>query len=346
MTLQDCLRLALERQASDLHLSAGLKPVLRVHGRLQSLSGPLLNAEEVHRMAVSAMTAAQIERWSQGCDIDGVFEQAGLGRFRFNAFAHERGPGLALRHISATIPTLEQLRVPAVLAGLALRPSGLLLVSGPTGSGKSSTLAALLQHRIRTEPGHLITIEDPIEFIHPGHDALVHQRQIGRHAGSFGQALRSALREDPDVIMVGELRDLETARLALSAAETGHLVLATLHTAGAARSIDRLIDIFPGEDKPLVRTLLSEYLLAVVSQVLCPGLDGGRVAAHEILVANAAARHLIREDKVAQLYSLMQSGATQGMQTLDQSLMQVARQRLVKIEEARRLARNPDNMSL
>jgi twitching motility protein PilT len=345
MNLHEWLNLAVERQASDIHLSSGLPPVLRVHGRLHGQCGAALSADQIEVAAAALMTEPQRQQWARSADVDGVIETEGLGRFRFNAFRHHGGPALALRHIPARIPNLQDLRVPAVMADLVLRPSGLLLVTGPTGSGKSSTLAALLQHRLQTRPCHLITLEDPIEFLHPGHEGLVHQRQIGTHAADFSQGLRSALREDPDVIMVGELRDLDTVRLALTAAETGHLVLATLHTAGAARSIDRLIDVFPGEDKPVVRTMLSESLLAVVSQVLCPGRESGRIAVHEVLVATAAARNLIRENKVAQLYSLMQTGAAQGMQTLDQSLAQSVGQRLVIAEQARRLARNPDNMS-
>ncbi len=346
MSLNEWMNRAVEGQASDLHLSSGLPPVLRVHGRLQVLCSPALTADQVHSAAQALMTEPQRQQWSSRQDVDGVVDRGNLGRFRFNAFRHERGPALALRHIPQRLPTLQELRVPSALAHLVLRPSGLVLVTGPTGSGKSSTLAALLQHRLQAQPGHLITLEDPIEFLHPSHQGLVHQRQIGLHAADFSQALRSALREDPDVIMVGELRDLETVRLALTAAETGHLVLATLHTAGAARSIDRLIDVFPGEDKPVVRTMLSESLLAIVSQVLCPGRESGRVPAHEVLVATAAARNLIRENKVPQLYSLMQTGASQGMQTLDQSLAQSVSQRLVMAEHARALARNPDNIAL
>ena len=231
-----------------------------------------------------------------------------------------------------------------MLAELSLRGSGLLLVTGPTGSGKSSTLAALLQHLMQHQGGHVITIEDPIEFIHDSPKALIHQRELGSHTADFSQALRSALREDPDVIMVGELRDLPTARLALSAAETGHLVLATLHTAGAARTVDRLIDMFP--DKDMVRAMLSQSLLGIASQLLCASQDGPRVAAHEVLVATPAVRHLIRENKVAQLYSAMQSGAASGMQTLEQSLAALVRQQLISAEQARSQARNLDNMAL
>ncbi len=346
MKLTDLLSLAIAQNASDLHLSSGTAPVLRVQGQLRRLDLPALSAEQVQAMAQSAMTAAQHQAWTALHDIDGAMEEAGLGRFRFNAYTHQHGPALALRHIASRIGSLQELRVPAVLADLVLRPQGLLLVTGPTGSGKSSTLAALLQHRMAQQPCHLITIEDPIEFVHRTELGLVHQRELGTHAASFDQALRAALREDPDVIMVGELRDRATIELAITAAETGHLVLATVHTNGAAQTIDRLIDGFAASDKEMVRTMLSESLLAVVAQVLCPGRAGGRVAVHEVLVATAAVRNLIRENKLAQLHSVMQTGSSLGMQTLDQALAESVRRQLVIAQQARRLARNPDNIAL
>ncbi len=338
------LALALERQASDLHLSAGLAPLLRIHGQLQALDLPPLSPEAALSLVHEMLTEPQRQTLADELDVDSAIDWPGLGRFRLNAFMHQRGAGAVLRRIATRVPTLAELGAPALLAELALKPRGLVLVTGPTGSGKSSTLAAMLGHLNAEQGGHVITIEDPIEFIHPPGRCLIHQRELGAHARSFAQALRAALREDPDVMLIGELRDLETIRLALTAAETGHLVLATLHTASAAKTVDRLIDVFPAGDKELIRSMLAESLLAVVSQALVPAVAAGRVAAFELLLATPAVRNLIRENKVAQMYSVMQTGAAQGMHTLDQALAELVRKRRVKPEEARRLARSPDNI--
>lgn len=343
MTLHELLALALARQASDLHLSAGLPPTLRLHGELVAIDSPTLESAQVQALVHAVLSPAQQQAWAQDLELDAACELPGLGRFRLNAFHHQRGPGAALRLIPSQVPTLQALGAPALLAEWALKPRGLVLVTGPTGSGKSSTLAAMLAHLNAHAARHVITLEDPIEFLHPAGRCLVHQRELGAHTHGLAQALRAALREDPDVILLGELRDLETIRLALTAAETGHLVLATLHTAGAAQTVDRLVDVFPAGEKELIRSMLAESLLGVVSQALVRA-PLGRVAAHELLVATPAVRHLIRDNKVAQLQSLMQTGAAQGMQTLDQSLAALVRQRLVIPDDARRLARNPDNV--
>lgn len=343
MTLHELLSLAAERQASDLHLSTGLPPVLRIHGELQTLPAEPLQADGLQALVQPLLSAEQQQTWARELELDATCQWPGLGRFRLNAFFHQRGPAVALRRIAAQVPTLEELGAPALLADWALRPRGLVLVTGPTGSGKSSTLAAMLGHLNAQAARHVITIEDPIEFIHPCSRCLIHQREVGQHTAGFSQALRAALREDPDVILLGELRDLQTIGLALTAAETGHLVLATLHTAGAAKAVDRLIDVFPAGDKEMIRSMLAESLLGVASQVLVRGRQG-RVAAHELLVATPAVRNLIRENKVAQLYSVMQTGGAQGMQTLDQALAQKVRQGLAISDEARRLARSPENI--
>jgi twitching motility protein PilT len=267
-----------------------------------------------------------------------------LARFRVNAFNQNRGAGAVFRTIPSKILTLEQLNAPKIFADLSLRPRGLVLVTGPTGSGKSTTLAAMVNHLNENEYGHILTVEDPVEFVHESKKCLVNQREVGPHTLSFANALRSALREDPDAIMVGEMRDLETIRLAMTAAETGHLVFATLHTSSAAKTIDRIIDVFPAEEKDMVRAMLSESLVAVISQTLCKVKDGsGRVAAHEIMIGTSAIRNLIREAKVAQMYSAIQTGQNVGMQTLDQNLTDLVRRNIITPAEARSKAKIPEN---
>jgi twitching motility protein PilT len=328
------------RHGSDLHLSAGLPPMLRVHGDLVRMDRPASTHDDLLGMAKYLMTAEQHRTWEQTFELDFAYEIQGLGRFRVNAFFHHRGAGMVFRQIAGRIPTLKELDAPAILADLALKPRGLMLVTGPTGSGKSTTLAAMLDWLNQNSSGHIITVEDPIEFVHTSGRCLVHQREVGAHTSNFNAALRSALREDPDAILVGELRDLETIRLALTAAETGHLVLATLHTSSAPKTIDRLIDVFPAQEKEMVRSLLSESLLAVVSQTLCKTVDGaGRVAAFEIMLGTPAIRNLIREGKIAQMYSSIQTGSSLGMQTLDQSLALLVKKNLITAQTAKGLAR-------
>lgn len=344
MDIPDLLAFSVKNHASDLHLSAGIAPLLRIHGEIRKINLPPLEASALRAMLTAIMNETHMAAWQQRQECDFAFAVPALGRFRVNVFEQERGPAAVIRTIPSTIPSLAQLQAPPVMTQLALRHQGLVLVTGPTGSGKSSTLAALVRHINETRQAHILTIEDPIEFIHVSQCSLINQRAVGSHTQSFANALRAALREDPDVILIGELRDQETIRLALSAAETGHLVLATLHTAGAARSIDRIIDVFPGDEKDMVRTMLSESLSAVISQVLLKNASGdGRIAAHEILLGNAAIRNLIREGKVAQMTSVMQTCAASGMQTLDQSLANLLRQGLISAEQARSQAHLPDN---
>lgn len=333
---------ALALGASDLHLSAGMPPMVRVHGQLHAVDvqAPAWNNSAVQQALQSLLTA---ERWSAfqtQREDDFAFSHAEWGRWRVNAFQQHRGLALVMRAIPGSVPRLADLQAPALLHDLALHTQGLILVTGPTGCGKSTLLAALLDHANRMRQGHLLTIEDPIEFVHTPQQCAINQREVGVHTHSFEAALRSALREDPDVILIGELRDLATIRLALTAAETGHLVLASLHTASAPQAIDRMVDVFPAAEKELVRTLLAESLLAVLAQTLCPRQDGtGRVAAHEVMVATPAVRNLVREGKTAQLYSALQTGAQAGMQTLDQSLQALQRSDQISAETAHRLSR-------
>ena len=346
MNLNTLLTDALARQASDLHLSAGMPPLLRVHGEMEVMDLPALDAQAVTDLLAQAMRAGQRETLSKTLELDFALELPGLARFRVNVFEQYRGAGAVFRSIAAAVPTLASLGAPTVLAELALRPRGLVLVTGPTGSGKSTTLAAMLDFYNRSRRGHIITVEDPIEFVHHPQQCLVSQREVGRHTHSFSAALRAALREDPDVILVGELRDLDSIRLALTAAETGHLVLGTLHTASAAKAVDRIIDVFPAHDKEMVRNMLSESLEGVVAQTLCRSAKGaGRVAAHEVMLGTPAIRNLIREGKVAQMYSTLQTGASQGMQTLDQSLAELVRRQHITPAEARRHAKVPSQFA-
>jgi twitching motility protein PilT len=324
-TLSALLAQAVAQHASDLHLAAGNVPKVRVQGKLLPISGDC--ATTVTHEALLGMLAKQVgetqfARLQQGTEIDFALAVPDVGRFRANAFLHQHGCGAVMRHIPDQSPTLAMLETPAVLPNL-LKQVGLLLVTGPTGSGKSTTLAAMVQHLNTHTQQHIVTLEDPIEFVHASDQCLITQREIGAHSGSFAQALRAALREDPDVILVGELRDLETIRLALTAAETGHLVLASLHTRSAVSTIDRLVDVFDAQEKSLVRTQLSEALLGVLSQTLCASPSGkARTAVFETLVVNPALRHLIREGKTAQMQNVLQTGAALGMQTLQQALDQ------------------------
>ena len=344
MDITQLLAFAVKNKASDLHLSAGLPPMIRVHGDVRRINIDALDHKQVHDMVYDIMNDMQRKQYEETLECDFSFEIQGLARFRVNAFNQQRGAGGVFRTIPSKILTLEQINAPQIFGDLALRPRGLILVTGPTGSGKSTTLAAMINHLNETEYGHVLTVEDPIEFVHESKKCLVNQREVGPHTLSFNNALRAALREDPDAILVGELRDLETIRLAITAAETGHLVFGTLHTSSAAKTIDRIVDVFPAAEKDMVRAMISESLVAVISQTLCKMKDGkGRVAAHEILLGTPAVRNLIRENKIAQMYSAIQTSQGIGMQTLDKNLTDLVRRNIITPAEARSKAKIPEN---
>lgn len=343
MDITELLAFGVKNSASDLHLSAGLPPIIRVHGDVRRINLPPMEHQDVHAMVYDIMNDMQRKTYEETLECDFSFEIPNLARFRVNAFNQNRGAGAVFRTIPSKVLTLEDLAAPKIFKSIAEYPRGVVLVTGPTGSGKSTTLAAMVNHVNETAYSHILTIEDPIEFVHEPKKCLINQREVGPQTHSFANALRAALREDPDVILVGEMRDLETIRLALTAAETGHLVFGTLHTSSAAKTIDRIVDVFPAAEKDMVRSMLSESLRAVISQTLLKKKDGtGRVAAHEIMIGTPAIRNLIRENKVAQMYSSIQTGQAHGMQTLDQCLIELVRNNVVSTEEARARAVNKE----
>lgn len=340
MDIIELLTFAVKNKASDLHLSAGVQPMIRVDGEMHRMELPELDAKRVRLLVYEVMNDEQKKNYEEQWEIDFSFEVPGLSRFRVNVFNQNRGAGAVFRCIPSQVLTLQELNVPPILTDIADNHRGIILVTGPTGSGKSTTLAAMIDHINTNTNKHIITIEDPIEFIHQSKRSLINQRELFKDTHGFSEALRSALREDPDVILVGELRDLETIRLALTAAETGHLVFATVHTSSAAKTIDRMVDVFPGDEKSMVKSMLSESLRAVIAQTLIKKISGGRIGAFEIMICTPAIRNLIREGKLAQMYSAMQTGRSVGMQTLDQNLQEMVEKNLIHKKEAKQVAEN------
>jgi twitching motility protein PilT len=340
--IAELLAFSVKNDASDLHLSSGLPPMLRVDGDMRRINVPPLEHRTVHALIYDIMNDKQRKDYEEFLEVDFSFEIQGVARFRVNAFNQKRGAAAVFRTIPSKVLTLEELGAPPVFREIIEVPRGLVLVTGPTGSGKSTTLAAMIDHLNDNHYAHVLTIEDPIEFVHLSKKCLINQREVHKDTLGFSEALRSALREDPDIILVGEMRDLETIRLALTAAETGHLVFATLHTNSAAKTIDRIIDVFPAAEKSMVRSMLSESLRSVISQTLLKKIGGGRIAAHEIMIGTPAIRNLIREDKVAQMYSSIQTGQAVGMQTLDQDLQELLKIGLITKADARARAQVKD----
>ncbi|MGH8292801.1 MAG: type IV pilus twitching motility protein PilT [Gammaproteobacteria bacterium] len=340
--ISQLLTFSAKNRASDLHVSAGVPPMIRVDGDMRRINMPALEHKDVYDMIYDIMNDKQRKDFEEFLECDFSFEIPNLARFRVNAFNQQHGAAAVFRTIPSKILTLEDLNCPKIFVDIAQQPRGLVLVTGPTGSGKSTTLAAMINFVNETEFGHILTIEDPIEFVHESKKCLVNQREVHRDTLGFNEALRSALREDPDTILVGEMRDLETIRLALTGAETGHLVFGTLHTSSAAKTIDRVVDVFPAAEKDMVRAMLSESLRAVIAQSLCKKIGGGRMAVHEIMIGTPAIRNLIRENKIAQMYSAIQTGQASGMVTLDQNLSEVVRKGMITKDEARVYAVNKD----
>lgn len=335
MDIAELLAFCHKNKASDLHISSGLPPMIRVDGDMKRINLPVLDNETVLKMVFDIMNDKQRKRFEENLETDFSFEIPNVARFRVNAFQQDRGPAAVFRTIPSVVLSLDDLDAPQIFREICMKPRGLVLVTGPTGSGKSTTLAGMVDYINDKQRSHILTVEDPIEFVHQSKKCLVNQRELNKDTHSFDNALKSALREDPDIILVGELRDLETIRLAMTAAETGHLVLATLHTSSAPKTIDRVVDVFPAEEKSMVRSMLSESIQAVIAQTLIKKVGGGRVAAHEIMLGTSAIRNLIREDKIAQMYSMIQTGQSDGMQTLDQCLENLVRDRLITPGDAR-----------
>ena len=345
MDIAELLAFSVKNGASDLHLSAGVPPMIRVDGDMRRINLPALDHKTVHGLIYDIMNDKQRKDYEEFLETDFSFEIPSLARFRVNAFNQNRGAGAVFRTIPTNILTLEELGCPPVFKEIAKNPRGLVLVTGPTGSGKSTTLAAMVNFVNESDYAHILTIEDPIEFVHESKKCLVNQREVHRDTLGFAESLRSALREDPDIILVGEMRDPETIGLALTASETGHLVFGTLHTSSAAKTVDRIIDVFPAAEKEMVRSMLSESMRAVISQTLLKKASGGRVAAHEIMIGTPAIRNLIRENKIPQMYSAIQTGQQYGMQTLDQNLAELVKKGVVSKQEARVKAANKDSFN-